>query len=257
MPYSKQLYWQPRLRAHFNWNKHWNINLAWGLYNQFLTEIIETDTFGNYYYYWEIFDNQTFLVSNSQQFLVKVQFEKNNWQGFLEAYVKKTKGIYRSTIEDVFTDNFALSYGKGKGRGIDLKIQKNHLKFDFWLAYSYSRTLENFNNISYQRAPHDQTHELKGALIVNQNPWFFSINGIYGSGLYLNNLGKNPYQRIDVAFRYDFRFLQDKLSTGLSITNVLNAQNIGALGRSNLPNDQTVYSRGLPRTPRLYLKCSF
>lgn len=257
VPYSNQLFWQPRFRANLNWNKHWQLNLAWGYYNQFLTEIIETDTFGNYYYFWEIFDNQTFLVSNSQHFLVKVQFDKNKWQGFIEAYVKKTNGIFRSAAESLFSDAFALSYGKGKGRGIDFKIQRHHSKLDFWVAYSYSRMLENFDHNSYQRAPHDQTHELKGAMIINQNPWFFSLNGIYGSGLYLNNLGKNPYKRIDIAFRYDFRFVHGQFSTGLSITNLLNAKNIGALGRSNLPNDITIYSRGLPRTPRLFLKCSF
>jgi len=257
VPYSKQLYWQPRLRANLNWNSYWNINLAWGLYNQFLSQIVEIDTFGNYFYYWELFDDETFLVSDSQHYLVKVQFEKNNWQGFLEAYLKKTNSIFRSAAESLYSDQFALSYGKGKGRGVDFKIQKRHPKYDFWLAYSYSKILENFNDTSYQRAPHDQTHELKGALVFNQNPWFFSLNGIYGSGLYLNNLGKNPYQRIDVAFRYDFRFLQGQFSTGLSITNLLNAKNVGALGRSNLPNDLTVFSRGLPRTPRLFLKGSF
>ena len=142
--------------------------------------------------------------------------------------------------------------------GVDVKVQKTHPRHDFWVSYSFGKVLEKFEPYNhYRRAPHDQTHEWKGVAILNRHPWFFSCSYIYGSGLYLNALGQNPYTRLDVAIRFDFNFLQGKTSTGLSVTNLLNAKNIGALGISNVPNQNTIFLREVARTTRVFFKWAF
>ena len=119
------------------------------------------------------------------------------------------------------------------------------------------RKIVGVNDNAYQSVPHDQMHEVKTAAIVNVNPWYFSANYVYGSGLQFSSDLKQesilPYNRLDVALLYKLNTRKLNLETGISIINLLNIKNVGYHGFSNLPDDKTVYSRAIPFTPSLFV----
>ncbi|MDX1702346.1 MAG: TonB-dependent receptor, partial [Melioribacteraceae bacterium] len=150
--------------------------------------------------------------------------------------------------------------GESRAYGIDLFLKQELYSHDFWISYTLSRTEENFsrdNRDEYVRSPHDQLHEFKGAAIFNFNPWYFSLNYVYGSGLYdSDNLlkeGLNPYHRLDLAILYKFNDDSYNIETGISIVNLFDYENIGYSGFSHLPGGERVYERGIPFTPSLFM----
>ena len=121
-------------------------------------------------------------------------------------------------------------------------------------------------NSDYRRAPQDQAHELKLAVLLNFDPFYFSTNYVYGSGFpaapYNSESTEDDltYSRWDASFIY--KFLDRKVvgEVGLSILNILNTQNIKYADFVRIPTSQTntinVYSEAIPFTPTLYLKFS-
>jgi len=99
--------------------------------------------------------------------------------------------------------------------GMDLQVKQYFRKHEAWAYYTLSKTEEHFpfmpDNVDYRDAPQDQRHEIKGALLLHFNPFFFSTNYVYGSGFgsppSIYNDPENddpeeryPYSRLDVAF---------------------------------------------------------
>jgi hypothetical protein len=153
--------------------------------------------------------------------------------------------------------------------GIDFFVQKDWKFLSAWVAYSLAKVEESWPdlpNSDYRRAPQDQAHELKLAVLLNFDPFYFSTNYVYGSGF--PAAPYNPesteddltYSRWDASFIY--KFLDRKVvgEVGLSILNILNTQNIKYADFVRIPTSQTntinIYSEAIPFTPTLYLKFS-
>ena len=259
----KDLYFQPRIDATINLNGKWKINLAWGMYNQYVTEIPLVDELNNYFYYWGLCDNISFPVIEGIHNVLGFSYKQNGFKFSTEGFYKTTKGLSRMNF-DSRTGSSSFNTGNSRSYGVDFYIKKEIKKHELWISYTLSNTEEHFdyfNDNKYQRAPHDQTHELKSAAILNFKPWFASFNYVYGSGLVnssdIIDKGIIPYNRLDVAFLYKFQTQKLKLEAGLSIVNLLNVKNIGYNDFSNLPDYRTFYSQAMPFTPSIFVNIGF
>jgi hypothetical protein len=264
----RKYYFDPRLSLHFTPTSHWKINLAWGIYHQFIAKSSVLDDEGNYRYVWAVADNVDIPVLKSVHHVFEINFFQNNFTFNLQAYYKSIDGLarymrYRKIVPpDIY-------HGYGRSYGIDVTIKKEYKGSSAWLAYSLGKTEEVFDYFpdkQYRRAPQDQRHELKAAIMLDFNPVYLSADYVYGSGFPANisqegrTQDDEPYKRLDIALSYRFLNKKVKGEAGLSVMNVLNTHNIKFSKFERVPYDQTntinIFADAMPRTPSLYLNIS-
>lgn len=261
-------YPEPRISLTFQPNDHWKFNVAWGIYNQFITKSSKVDSLGNYRYLWTISNNEDIPVLNALHFVLGATFNKKGWTLSVEPYYKIVDGITRYFSSDQLQWEGILA-GDSRVYGIDFYIQKDLKNHSAWVSYSLGRVEERWPDLpygDYRRAPQDQTHEIKLALLLNFDPFYFSTNYVYGSGF--PRAPYNPdggeidltYSRWDASFIYKFLNRRVVGEVGLSIMNILNTQNIKYANFERIPSNQThtinIYTEAIPFTPALYLKFS-
>lgn len=262
----KKFYFQPRFRLAFTPSANFKFNASYGLYNQFVSKTSVVDQYSNYSYIWNISDEIEIPVLSSQHVVLGSSYKKNGFSINVESYYKKTDGLTRIFQEDVQNTTYS---GKSKSKGIDFFIKQDFKGSSLWISYTLSETLEwfsYFNTGEYQKAIHDQRHEIKFSGIINLYPFFISANYVYGSGFLQNisdsnDLDSYPYKRFDISGIYRFSLKRMKLETGFSILNLLNHENIKFTDITQIPtdNDNTVniYSEAVPFTPTIFLNFSF
>ena len=266
-----RMYAEPRFSVVFKPHKKWTFSLAWGLYNQFISQTSTVDNQGNYRYLWTVCDNKEIPVLKSMQTVAGIGFSQNGYLVSLEGYFKTVDGLSRYVrFRNIVTP--AIYHGKSKSYGMDVMIKKDFKGNTFWVAYSLSRTEELFDYYpkrlrKYRRAPQDQLHEVKIGAMVDLHPVYLSANYVYGSGFPVavtedHKVKKDyPYSRLDVAASWKFLNRKLKGEIGLSVLNVLNTQNIKLANFERIPLNQTssinIYAEAIPITPTLYLKFSF
>ena len=122
-------------------------------------------------------------------------------------------------------------------------------------------------DVDYRDALHDQRHEVKGALLLNFSPFFFSTNYVYGSGfrepfsIFEDEEERYPYSRLDMAFIYRHSIKSYHFEVGISILNVLNHENIKYTNVIRIPDSETssvsIHAEAVPFTPTIYLNMAF
>jgi len=267
---TKKVYSDPRVSLSLLPGKNWTINLAWGIYHQYIARSSVVDSGGNYKYLWAVCDGVEVPVLSARHYVMGTSFHASGFTVGLDAYYKKVNGLTRYIqsavyhVQDVFT-------GKGRSYGVDVLLKHDFRAHSFWVAYSLSRTEELFSyflNGQYRRAPQDQTHEIKVAGSLNFDPFFFSMDYVYGSGFpdYLydrsptSNSSQLPinYSRLDVAAVYKFLNRRLQGEVGVSVLNVLNRENFKPENFERIPAGQTssinLYAEAIPFTPTLFLK---
>ncbi len=260
----KKVYLQPRINVVLKPLKYLKVNLAAGIYHQFLIEHPIFDSIGNNYNNWGITDGAFNPVIKGIHYVSGISYAKNGIALGLEGFYKTNDNLSRVTVQ-ANSLNLTFAYGKSKSIGLDFFLKKKVNQHQFWLGYTISKTEElftNFRNKNFQSAPHDQRHELKGAGLFNFDPFYLSFNYVYGSGLInseqLSSSGKIiPYNRFDLALIYRFNIKKYKLEAGVSILNMLNNFNVRYNNFSSFPNSETVYQQALPFTPTLMLNFLF
>jgi hypothetical protein len=262
----QKFYLEPRLSISLDLGKHWMLNAAWGLYNQFIAKSSVVDDLGNFRYIWTVCDNNDIPVLKATHYVLGLSYEHNDFTFSLEGYYRRTTGLTRFVRNNIYNIE-GIFKGNGRSYGIDVMIKKDYRGHSAWISYTLGRTeelFEYFLNQTYRRAPQDQRHEIKAALLLNFDPFYFSADYVFGSGFptpaYLAALHNNDltYSRLDVAFIYKFLDRKLKGEIGLSIMNVLNTENIKFANFERIPTEQTnsinLYAEAIPITPALYFK---
>ncbi len=263
---GENVYIEPRVSANYQLNEFWKIYGSAGIYNQFIALSTFYDDFGNFKYFWTICGNEDVPILNSTHFVLGTSYHKNNFTFNLEGYHKNTTGLTRfvnlpnSGIKDIF-------HGNSHTVGMDILLKEDYRKHSAWVAYSLSQTLEHFQYYEEddtRRAPQDQLHEIKLALMLNFDPIFFSSNFVFGSGFPHDNTITTGYEddysynRLDVSLIYKFLDRKLKGETGISVLNVLNHKNLKYTSFEKIPAAQTTginfYTESMPITPTIYLK---
>lgn len=257
---------EPRLATTINIGQFWRVVASAGVYNQFITLSTNYDNYGNYKYFWTISDGEEIPVLNSLHFVLGTRYFKNNFTVNIEGYYKGTDGLTRFhnftnyNVQDIF-------HGSSRSYGIDILLKKDFKNHSAWIAYSLGNTTEEFQFYNQpRRAPQDQRHELKLAMMLNFEPIFISSNYIYGSGFPVKNGPKQnsieeiPYSRLDLSVIYKFLDRKFGGEAGISILNVLNTKNIKYQSFEKIPanqlNEINILTEAIPFTPTLYLKIS-
>ncbi len=261
----QEYYFDPRLSLHYTPSSQWKINLAWGIYHQFIAKSSVLDDEGNYRYVWAVADNVDIPVLRSVHHVIDINFFQNNFTFNVQAYYKTIIGLTRfMRYKKIVPPD--IYHGYGRSYGLDLTIKKEYKGSSAWLAYTLGKTEEVFDYFpdnKYRRAPQDQRHELKAAVILDLNPVFISADYVYGSGFPANisQEGRTrvdePYKRLDISVSYRFLNRKIKGEAGLSVMNVLNTHNIKFSNFERVPFNQTnsinIFADAMPRTPSLYL----
>jgi len=263
----KKVYIDPRFSVSFFPNERFKINLALGIYHQFVMRSSVLDDRGNYKYLWVVANNSDVPVLSANHYVIGTTYSVAGFTFNIEGYYKQTYGLTRFirsvkyNIQDVFN-------GKSKSIGVDFLVKQYVRSHSFWVSYSLSSTKELFDyflNGEYRRAPQDQRHEVKVAGLLNFDPIFLSADYVYGSGFpdFIYNQqqeasSNTTYSRLDVSVTY--KFLKRKLNgeIGISILNVLNRQNFKLANFERIPANQTsninIYAEAIPFTPTIFLK---
>jgi len=274
----EQVYIQPRIHVSIEPDNHWRINGSAGIYNQFISETSVIDELGNKRYVWAICNNDDIPVLHSRHLVGGLNYRNKGFTIGVEGFHKTTTGItryvnlWRLGIEDVYQGN-ARMYG------MDLLVKQYFKKHELWASYTLSKTEEHFpympEDVDYRYAPQDQRHEIKGALLLNFSPFFFTTNYVYGSGFMpplslLEDSLENPtdapperypYSRLDMALFYRHNIKNYHFEFGLSILNVTNHENIKYANMIRIPDSQTtsisIHAEAVPFTPTIYLNMAF
>jgi hypothetical protein len=264
------LYIQPRIQLSFDFADRWKVNAAAGIYNQFISETSVNDELGNIRYVWAICNTTDVPVLKANHFIAGLTFKHKGLTVGVEGYYKTTTGItryvnlWRLGIQDVYQ-------GDARMYGMDLQVKQYFRKHEAWASYTLSKTEEYFpympDDVDYRDAPQDQRHEIKGALLLNFSPFFFSTNYVYGSGfrsppsIYDDPEERYPYSRLDVAFIYRHSIKSYHFELGISILNVLNHENIKYSNVIRIPDSPTtsisIHAEAVPFTPTIYLNMAF
>ena len=207
----ERVFVQPRIQLELDLSEKWRLNAAAGMYSQFISETSVIDELGNVRYIWAICNNEDVPVLRSNHFVSGITFKHGGLTVGLEGYYKTTTGITRYVnllnqgIQGVFE-------GDARMYGMDLLVKQYFRKHEAWASYTLSKTEEHFpymrEDVDYRDALHDQRHEVKGALLLNFSPFFFSTNYVYGSGfrepfsIFEDEEERYPYSRLDMAFIY-------------------------------------------------------
>jgi len=268
--HMETLYIQPRIQLSYDLADRWKVNAAAGIYNQFISETSVMDELGNKRYVWAICNNTDIPVLKSNHFVGGLTFKHKGLTVGVEGYYKTTTGItryvnlWRLEIQDVYQ-------GEARMYGMDLLVKQYFRKHEAWASYTLSKTEEHFpympDDIEYRDAPQDQHHEIKGALLLNFSPFFFSTNYVYGSGfrappsLNENPEERYPYSRLDMALFYRHSIKSYHFELGISILNVLNHENIKYSNVIRIPDSPTtsisIHAEAVPFTPTIYLNMAF
>lgn len=253
---------QPRIEAILSPSRQWKINLAHGIYNQFITETTIVDAYRNYTYHWSLTDRQYHTVPEATHTVLGASGRYRYWNCRIEAYYKRTKNTlqYWSDRNDVVIQT---SSGKSYNYGLDLKLGAHYKNQQIWLAYTLSKSEVQFDKSKpITRAPQDQRHEFKVAGMFNWRQFFLSVNYVYGSGFpNIQNListeNIRPYSRLDVGGLYRFKVKELSIDFGFSILNVLNTYNIQYNNLANFPKEGEQYTQAMPRNLTIFAHFRF
>ena len=261
---QEQIYFQPRIQAIVKPNDRFRINLAWGYYNQYVSNIILVDDLNNRTNSWILSDDSAYPVVKGIHYVLGMSYKIVGLSLSVETYFKTINNMskYRRTRNN---SNYELYFGDARSYGVDFYVEKKVNRHNFWISYSLGRTEDRYANdkniTEYKRAYQDQTHELKGAAILDFHPWYISANYVYGSGIFgsLSNseLSEIDYNRMDAALLYKFNTQVVNVETGFSIENVFNSKNIANSNYTKLPGGQSIYSRAIPFTPSVFVNIGF
>lgn len=263
---GNQLFMQPRLKFNYWLNTDLKLHFSTGKYHQFISENSLVDEYGNNLFFWEVMDEKDALSSYHYVIGGIKEMQKTTFK--MELFVRNTNGIGRyieGLDKDKSDEGFKQYNGLAKTYGLDLYAKRSILQHQLWLAYTLSRTTESFDYLGvdvWQRAAHDQTHEVKTAFIFNLKAYHLSFNYVFGSGIPTFEQGLNVgdqqiYSRLDLAFMRDIKFKMIQGQIGASIVNVLNQNNVRYNNFFNYDTEDRIYAAGQPFTPSVFFNVHF
>lgn len=268
--YSESLakfYLQPRISGLLKINKKININSSWGIFNQFISKSSVLDEVGNYNYIWNICNNKDIPVLRSEHFVVGGAYDNNGFTVSIDGFLKDTEGLTRFVREYA---SESIYMGKGRTKGLDFFIKKDYNGHSAWISYTFSKTEEYFDYFEdkrWQRALHDQRHELKLAALLNIKSFYISANYVLGSGFpdpypgEREDIHDKLYSRLDASVIYKIPSRLFCIEAGVSVLNLLNHRNLKFSNFIRIPDDQTssinINSEAVPFTPVLFLHFSY
>lgn len=254
IPGRSQVYFQPRVNLSYDLFNHIKLNAAYGKYYQYIFKSTIYNDKDVLFTFWEIMNTERRNPTSADHYVLGLSWDHSFFSLNIEGFYKSIADITNYKL-NLTNKEFIRSLGEGKVSGIDFYLKTKFRKHEFWIAYTLSQTLEHFEFFktdAFQLAPQNQTHELKGAAILNFSPFYFSANYVYGSGLQFTDEYKNqeliPYKRLDASLMYKVNIQKVYCQFGVSALNILDTYNIKYNNIIRLPDEELVYSQTTPFT---------
>lgn len=200
--YEKNFYFSPSIDVNYHKsNTPFSVKGAFGRYYQFLRQLNHEDRYGRNYSYWVLSDQQ-FPVLSSNNSMIGANAKWNNWEFDVEFYQKNSQGVLEQAlaVNNVNSPDsaqrlpsFILYDGKGQTKGMDLFIAHTGKYFTGIVAYTLSKSTNQFkkigNGIAFPSS-NDRRHQLKinGNLHLGKFDFFATYN--FTSGRPYTDLAK-------------------------------------------------------------------
>ena len=251
---ADKFYLEPRLS--FGWYLSDNLRLkgAWGLYHQFVNNILTEDVLQGNSNFWLVSD-ENFKPGVSEHWILGIQYENPVYLLALEGYYKTMDNLIEFTRRNQQNADFArfFFFGGGIARGVELLAHKKAGAFNGWISYTLADVIYDFPSLSEEIFPadHDKRHELKTVGTYKWGPWNLSATVIFASGIpytspesryyipllngdefaYYHVSEKNGYRlpdyhRLDLSVYRNLQTPDFNWDFGISLFNVYNNQNI-------------------------------
>ncbi len=200
--YEKNFYFSPSIDVNYHKsNTPFSVKGSFGRYYQFLRQLNHEDRYGRNYGYW-VLSNKQFPVLSSNNSMIGANLKWNNWEFDVEFYQKNSQGVLEQALAVNNVNNpdstqrppsFILYDGKGQTKGMDFFIQHTGKYFSGMLAYTLSKSTNQFkeigNGIAFPSS-NDRRHQLKinGNLHLGKFDFFATYN--FASGRPYTDLSK-------------------------------------------------------------------
>lgn len=254
---DQKLYLEPRMRMAWQVNERIRIHAAGGRNHQFIRNVRRQDLFFNTSDEWRLAGESAVPVLQADQVSLgfKAEGEVLHWSA--EGYLRRSRGAVQDVLRflsiepGTFVDD--LVAGTGKAHGLEAMVSKPKGVHSGWVAYTYSKAMNQFDALSSQPIPanFDRRHELKALYRIRPGRLAFNAVMVYGSGLpftaangvvnlslpngetrsivafsELNAARLPDYHRLDLSLDYTFRMGKTNARAGLSVYNVYQQINI-------------------------------
>lgn len=262
---NEESYNEPRLGLKYEVNESLKLKAAVGKYHQFVNQIVYDDPYQGNQNFWVFSNFEGAPVVESNHYIAGFTYQIGSLLLDVEGYVKDLNGLVEFNlvpfyISDDLDDVGFLFDGNGRMRGIDFLVQKEIRNYKGWVAYSWSKSEQAFDQINdgtYYPSLQDRRHEFKFVNMYNLGKWRFSASWIFGSGRPFaefdvgfladdtgiitdfavvktnTNLQRLPdYHRLDLSASYDLKLGNNKGQVGVSVFNAYGRKNI----KSRKPN---------------------
>jgi hypothetical protein len=240
---------EPRLSARYQLRKDFFFKGSYSLHHQFIHQLLLTPFGNSDQFYWVISDGEEYPIQKSHHYIFGAEYAYKKFGFDIEFYQKNNTGVLFNdfvyySLEPI---EFIESYeGSNTNTGMDLLIKYQEKKYESWLSYSLSKSINAFpilNDGAVYYSNLDQRHELSFTNILKMEKWEFSSGFISGSArpytppralasdeLYnfveINKERLPSYHRLDLSAKYNFTFKQFEGFVGLSLFNVYNKRNV-------------------------------
>ncbi|MFM2225638.1 MAG: hypothetical protein RJA07_1840 [Bacteroidota bacterium] len=235
-PNSQYTFIEPRATLKFSINDATSIKAAYTEMNQFI-HLVPSSTASLPTDIW-ISSSNFVKPQKSKQYALGVfkNFKQNAIETSVEFYYKDMKNqvLFKEGTQPLLSNdiNKLLVFGNGNSYGAEFFVKKNFGKLTGWVAYTLSKTIQQFDSLNYGNSfpfTYDKRHNLNVVASFELNKkWTFSADFIFTSGaaftlpvgkipvfsggtLYdgiyydyttRNNYRYRPYHRLDVSAVY-------------------------------------------------------
>ena len=294
---SGKLYYEPRFSANYRIGELINLKFATGRYNQFLSKVAPTQSYGYNRDFWVIADDDKHPVLSSNHFIGGTTFTYKHFSLDAEFYYKTIGGLQLFLYIPPFQRNLSpggfippgqakrvqlpskFITGTGSATGLDLLLKYESTHYTGWISYSHSKAIRNFTEINHNEdipAPFDKTHEFKCTNLFTFGKWNFSGMWIYSTGQpYVKNQTVDntltamftydrlpDFKRVDLAANYNLQIQKVRIKLGLSVINVFNQENYNDIYSRDFNFDtttfnETTYMRSLGITPNFFISFQY
>jgi len=281
-------YFEPRFSLKYSFIPDLYVTATAGLYHQNISNIEMGDQVIPLDSYWFIADNEEIPVVHSALSGLGMHWKFNNWSVHAEGFYRNVTSLsrynwqYDSGIDTTFYSYYSYIQGEASVYGLDLTLVKESGLISGWLAYSFSKNMNEFPDINNGLpfpAINDQRHEIKAVSMLNLNKFTLSAAWVFGSGKpysipsgfdqyytmkydEINNHRLPPYHRMDLSASYNYSIGQMKVELIVSLMNLYNRKNLASI--YYMPNYELAepgfqkLNFGLMGfTPNIFLKIKF
>ncbi|MEM9934925.1 MAG: carboxypeptidase-like regulatory domain-containing protein [Bacteroidota bacterium] len=255
---TSKAYWVPRITGKYSLSDHLSLKAALSQNYQFVRQSIHENRLGQSVPFWLMADDNTFPVGKSSTYMLGTTFRKGPWTVDLEAYIKDMDNVieYAQVIPGFREDRaspvaqtpYQAFVGTGRAIGIDALINLDVDLYQTFLAYTLSKTTNEFpqiaNNTTFP-AQNDRRHQLSWMNQLSWKVFQLDLGYTFASGrpytdfsLLTRRLERviiNPndrirripdYHRVDLGLSYKIPIKEVNAVLGANVYNLLDRSNI-------------------------------